>query len=108
MKRHTGPAINPDRLWQCIEAMAKIGALPHGGCRRLALSDEDRAARDLFSTWCEAAGCEMHVDSFGNQFAVRKGRVAGAPLVLFGSHLDTQPNGGRFDGIFGVLGGLEV
>jgi N-carbamoyl-L-amino-acid hydrolase len=108
MKRDAGPTINPERLWRSIEDMAKIGALSHGGSRRLSLSDEDRAARDLFASWCVAAGCEMHVDSFGNQFAVRKGRTSGAPVVLFGSHLDTQPNGGRFDGIYGVLGGLEV
>ncbi len=107
MKRnmHT---IDGRRLWQSIEEMARIGALPHGGSRRLALSEEDREARELFASWCRDAGCEMHVDQFGNQFGVRRGSAHDEPLVMFGSHLDTQPNGGRFDGIYGVLAGLEV
>lgn len=107
MKQKT-PQIDSQRLWESLEDMACIGALPSGGCRRLSLSDEDQAARDVFAEWCREAGCKMHVDGFGNQFAVRTGRVPNAPLVLFGSHLDTQPNGGRFDGIYGVLAGLEV
>ena len=102
------PQIDGQRLWRSLEDIAQIGALPQGGCRRLALSDEDRDARDLLASWCRDAGCELHVDAFGNQFAIRPGLIREAPLVLFGSHLDTQPNGGRFDGIYGVLAGLEV
>ena len=102
------PTIDGSRLWHSIEEMARVGALPHGGSRRLALSEEDGRARDLFASWCRDAGCETHVDQFGNQFGIRRGLAPGEPLVMFGSHLDTQPNGGRFDGIYGVLAGLEV
>ena len=102
------PRIDGQRLWRSLEDIAQIGALPLGGCRRLSLSDEDRDARDLFGRWCSEAGCDLHIDAYGNQFAVRPGLIPEAPLVLFGSHLDTQPNGGRFDGIYGVLAGLEV
>jgi beta-ureidopropionase / N-carbamoyl-L-amino-acid hydrolase len=102
------PRIDGQRLWRSIEEMARIGALPRGGSRRVALSDEDRDARNLFAQWCREAGCELHVDQYGNQFGIRRGSSPDTPLVLFGSHLDTQPNGGRFDGIYGVLAGLEV
>jgi len=102
------PMIDGERLWRSIEEIAQIGALPKGGSCRLALSDEDREARELFANWCRDAGCEVHVDTFGNQFAIRTGRIRQAPLVLFGSHLDTQPKGGRFDGIYGVMAGLEI
>ena len=88
--------------------MAQIGALPAGGCRRLALSDEDKEARDLFANWCEEAGCEVHIDDFGNMFARRSGTDNTLPPIAIGSHLDTQPHGGKFDGVFGVLAGLEV
>lgn len=100
--------VDGDRLWDSIMEMAKIGALPAGGCRRLALSDEDKEARDLFSKWCEVAGCEVHVDEFGNMFARRPGTDNTLPAIAIGSHLDTQPHGGKFDGVFGVLAGLEV
>lgn len=102
------PRVNGNRLWSTIMEMAKIGAIPNGGSRRLALTDEDRAGRDLFVAWCREAGCRVEVDRIGNIFAVREGRRRGAPCVLTGSHLDTQPHGGRFDGVYGVLAGLEA
>jgi N-carbamoyl-L-amino-acid hydrolase len=88
--------------------MAKIGAIEGDGCCRLSLTDEDKQARDLFDHWCKAAGCDVRVDQFGNMFAIRPGRLNHAPAVLVGSHLDTQPHGGRFDGVLGVLAGLEI
>ncbi|MCB1742112.1 MAG: Zn-dependent hydrolase [Gammaproteobacteria bacterium] len=100
--------INKDRLWQSHEDMARIGALPGGGCRRLALTDEDKAGRDLFVKWCREAGCEIRVDQVGNIFARRAGRNDALPPVMTGSHLDTQPHGGRYDGVYGVLAGLEI
>ncbi|WP_372394406.1 Zn-dependent hydrolase [Azospirillum sp. HJ39] len=100
--------IDGDRLWDSLAAMAKIGATPKGGSCRLALSDEDKDGRDLFVSWCEAAGCTVTVDRIGNIFARRAGRDPGLPPVVMGSHLDTQPTGGRFDGVFGVLAALEV
>ncbi len=100
--------INQDRLWRSHMAMAKIGATPGGGVGRLALTDLDKQARDLFVSWCREAGCEVRVDRLGNIFARRAGTDSGAAPVMTGSHLDTQPLGGRFDGIFGVLAGLEV
>jgi len=89
-------------------AMAQIGATPKGGCNRQALTDGDLEGRRLFAYWAEAAGCTVRVDAIGNLFAHRPGRRAGLPAVLMGSHLDTQPTGGKFDGVYGVLGGLEV
>ena len=100
--------INPDRLWQSLMELAKVGATGRGGVCRLALSDADKEARDLFAQWCREAGCSVDVDAVGNMFAQRAGRNAATPAVLTGSHLDTQPNGGRFDGAYGVLAGLEV
>jgi N-carbamoyl-L-amino-acid hydrolase len=88
--------------------MAKIGALPNGGSCRTALSAEDKAGRELFVRWCEEAGCEVAWDAIGNIFARRPGRRPELPAVATGSHLDTQPHGGKFDGIYGVLAGLEV
>ncbi len=88
--------------------MAQIGATNKGGCNRQALTDEDKAGRDLFVSWCEAAGCKVRVDQMGNVFAHRHGRDDDLPPVLTGSHLDTQPTGGKFDGVYGVLAGLEV
>jgi N-carbamoyl-L-amino-acid hydrolase len=88
--------------------MAEIGATPAGGCNRQALTDEDGAGRDLFVGWCRAAGCRVRIDEVGNLFARRSGAVDDGPPVLMGSHLDTQPTGGRFDGVYGVLAGLEV
>jgi beta-ureidopropionase / N-carbamoyl-L-amino-acid hydrolase len=100
--------INQDRLWQDLMDMAKIGATPKGGVARIALTDLDRQARDLFVGWCRAAGCALRVDRIGNVFARRAGLDADRPPVMTGSHLDTQPLGGKFDGIYGVLAGLEV
>ncbi len=100
--------IDGARLWDSLMEMAKIGATPKGGVCRLALTDLDRAGRQLFIDWCVAAGCTISVDRVGNMFARRPGRDLARPAVMTGSHLDTQPTGGRFDGIFGVLAGLEV
>lgn len=100
--------INPARLWETLMASAEIGKGREGGLARLALSDSDRDMRALFATWCAQAGLSLSVDAMGNMFARRKGRSDSLPPVVFGSHLDTQYNGGRFDGILGVLGALEV
>ncbi len=88
--------------------MAKIGATPKGGCNRQALTDLDKQGRDLFATWCRAAGCTIAIDRIGNMFARREGTDPKLPPVMFGSHLDTQPTGGKFDGVLGVLAALEV
>ena len=101
-------SIDGDRLWNSIMEVAKIGATEKGGSRRLALTDLDREARDLFVSWCEAAGCTISIDRMGNIFARRPGSDPDAAAVITGSHLDTQPTGGRFDGVYGVLAGLEV
>jgi len=100
--------VNAERLWGSIMETAKFGATPKGGVRRLTLTDEDRQVRDWFRAACEAAGCTVGVDEMGNMFAVRPGRDNTRPPVAMGSHLDTQPTGGKFDGIVGVLSGLEV
>jgi N-carbamoyl-L-amino-acid hydrolase len=97
-----------ERLWASLERMAQIGATPKGGVCRLALTELDRQSRDLFVEWAREAGCTIRVDRMGNIFARRAGRDADAAPVLTGSHADTQPTGGRYDGIYGVLGGLEV
>ena len=100
--------IDRDRLWQSLMDMATIGATPKGGSRRLALSDEDKKGRDTFVEWCRAAGCTVTIDSLGNIFARRPGTDDALAPVVAGSHLDTQPHGGKFDGVYGVLAGLEV
>ncbi|QZI72551.1 Zn-dependent hydrolase [Pseudomonas protegens] len=100
--------INGQRLWASLMAMAEIGATVRGGSCRLALSDEDRAGRELFAHWCTQAGMTLSVDPIGNLFARRPGSDPHAAPVMMGSHLDTQPEGGRFDGVYGVLAGLEV
>ena len=104
----TNIRIDSDRLWQSLMDLAKIGATEKGGVCRLALTDLDRQARDLFQQWCEAAGCSMTVDKMGNIFARRPGKDDSLPPVMTGSHLDTQPAGGKFDGNYGVMSGLEV
>ena len=96
------------RLWDSLMALAAIGATPRGGVCRLALSDLDRQARDLFVRWAREAGCSLRVDAIGNLFARRAGSDDALPAVATGSHIDTQPTGGRFDGNYGVLAGLEV
>ncbi|HEY0182516.1 MAG TPA: Zn-dependent hydrolase, partial [Rhodopila sp.] len=102
------PTINADRLWQSIMEMAEIGPTPEGGSCRLALTPEDAAARALLLRWCQPLGLRHEQDAIGNMFLRRAGADGSAPAVAFGSHLDTVPTGGRFDGIAGVLAGLEV
>ena len=100
--------IDGARLWDSLMEMAKIGPGLKGGNRRLTLTDVDRDGRRLFATWCAAAGLSMSVDQMGNMFARRPGQDDTLPPVMMGSHLDTQPTGGKFDGVLGVLGALEV
>jgi beta-ureidopropionase / N-carbamoyl-L-amino-acid hydrolase len=100
--------VNGSRLRESLETMAKIGATPNGGVERLALSDEDKKARDLLVSWMKAIGLEVTVDAIGNIFGKRCGAQNGLPMILSGSHVDSQPKGGRFDGILGVMGALEV
>ncbi|MGW8224210.1 MAG: allantoate amidohydrolase [Anaerolineales bacterium] len=100
--------INGDRLMQRLMEMAQIGGTPRGGVCRVALSDADRAGRDLFVGWCQAAGCSVKVDQVGNIFARRPGTRDDLLPVLTGSHLDSQPTGGKYDGAYGVLAALEV
>jgi beta-ureidopropionase / N-carbamoyl-L-amino-acid hydrolase len=104
----TNIRIDGNRLWGSLMELAKIGATEKGGVCRLALTDLDRQARDLFQTWCAQAGCTMSVDKMGNIFARRPGRDNSLPPVMTGSHIDTQPSGGKFDGNYGVMAGLEV
>ena len=104
----TNLAINGNRLWTSLMEMAEIGATEKGGNNRLTLTDLDKQGRDLFVHWCEEAGCSITVDSIGNIFARRPGRNETKPAIMMGSHLDTQPTGGRFDGVLGVLAGLEA
>ncbi len=101
-------AVNAERLWATIMETAKIGATPKGGIKRLTLTDLDKQVRDWFRAACEAAGCVVTIDDMGNMFARRAGRDNWLPPIAMGSHLDTQPTGGKFDGIIGVLSGLEV
>lgn len=100
--------IDEARLWGSLMEMAEIGGTPKGGVKRIALSAEDMAGRALFARWCEAVGCTLRADAAGNMFARRQGRDPSRPPVLMGSHLDSQPTGGKFDGALGVLAGLEV
>jgi len=104
----SGPSIDAQRLWSSLMELAKIGATPKGGVRRVTLTPADREGRERFALWCREAGLELRVDPIGNMFARRAGKDAGAAPVVMGSHLDTQPNGGRFDGAYGVMAGLEV
>jgi len=100
--------VNGKRLQESLETMAKIGATPGGGVQRLALSDEDKEARDLFVKWLNEIDCEVTIDEMGNIFGRRPGKNRDLPVVMSGSHIDSQPKGGRFDGILGVMGALEV
>jgi N-carbamoyl-L-amino-acid hydrolase len=100
--------IDGRRLWDSLMAMAEIGATPRGGVRRITLTEVDRAGRDRFKAWCQAAGLAVSVDRIGNMFARREGADPSALPVLMGSHLDSQPSGGKFDGALGVIAGLEV
>jgi N-carbamoyl-L-amino-acid hydrolase len=108
MSSTTPVKVNGQRLWQSLMDMAKIGATEKGGCCRLALTDLDKEARDTFVNWCKEAGCTIRIDQMGNVFARRAGEDDSLPPVMTGSHIDTQPTGGRFDGVYGVLSGLEV
>ncbi len=106
--KHQNLRINGERLWQRHMAMAEIGAIEGNGNCRLCMTPEDGEARDLFRSWCEDAGLRVKVDLAGNMFGIRPGTDLSAPMILTGSHLDTQPHGGRFDGVSGVLTALEV
>ena len=102
------PAVDPERLWDAHMRMAAIGPTTEGGSCRLALSPEDAQARALLLAWCKPLGLRLEQDAIGNMFLRREGSDPAARAVAFGSHLDTVPTGGRFDGVFGVLAGLEV
>jgi beta-ureidopropionase / N-carbamoyl-L-amino-acid hydrolase len=104
----TSIRIDGARLWRSLMDLAQIGATPKGGVRRLALTDLDRQGRDLVVRWLREAGARVEIDGAGNIFATRRGRDHAASVVLTGSHVDTQPSGGKFDGNYGVLAGLEV
>jgi N-carbamoyl-L-amino-acid hydrolase len=101
-------SVYSDRLWSSLMELARIGATPKGGVCRLTLTELDRQARDLFVRWARELDCEVRIDRIGNIFARRAGTDSARRAVATGSHLDTQPTGGRFDGCFGVLAGLEV
>ena len=100
--------INGERLWDSIMEMAKIGPGIAGGNNRQTLTDDDAKGRRLFQRWCDEAGCTMGIDKMGSMFARREGTDPDALPVYVGSHLDTQPTGGKYDGVLGVLGGLEI
>ena len=100
--------VNGDRLWESIMEMAKIGPGVAGGNNRQTLTDDDAKGRELFKSWCEQEGLSMGLDTMGNMFARREGTDPNALPVMVGSHLDTQPTGGKYDGVLGVLGGLEI
>ncbi|THF66618.1 Zn-dependent hydrolase [Pseudothauera nasutitermitis] len=104
----TALAVDGARLWQSLMDLARIGATDKGGVARLALTDLDGQARDLFAQWCRAEGCTIRVDGIGNIFARRPGARDDLPAIATGSHIDTQPTGGKFDGNYGVMAGLEV
>ena len=108
MTSETNLRIDGARLWDSLMEMARIGATPKGGVKRLTLTDLDRQSRDLFVSWCRKAGCDIVVDRMGSIFARRAGTEPGLPPVMVGSHLDTQPTGGKFDGALGVLAALEI
>ncbi len=100
--------INPQRLWDSLMETAKFGGTAKGGIKRLTLTDEDKQVRDWFKAACEALGCTVTVDEIGNMFATRPGKRSDLLPIAMGSHLDTQPTGGKFDGVLGVLGALEA
>lgn len=108
MTSHSGLRVNGPRLWDALMTHARIGATPEGGINREALTEADRQGRDLFAHWCGAEGMEITIDELGNMFATLQGSEAELLPLAFGSHLDTQPTGGKFDGVLGVLSGLEV
>ncbi|MBV8697445.1 MAG: Zn-dependent hydrolase, partial [Bradyrhizobium sp.] len=100
--------IDSARLWGSIHETAQFGATPKGGVRRLTLSAEDKQVRDWFRRACEDAGLEVHVDALGSMFGLRRGKDMSKLPGGLGSHLDTQPTGGKYDGVLGTLAALEV
>jgi N-carbamoyl-L-amino-acid hydrolase len=104
----TNQRIDGVRLWETLMTIAEIGGTAKGGVKRITLTETDRRGRAQFAEWCEAIGLSVRFDSMGNMFARREGRDPSRPPVLFGSHLDSQPTGGKFDGALGVIAGLEV
>ncbi|KPK05747.1 MAG: allantoate amidohydrolase [Betaproteobacteria bacterium SG8_39] len=102
------PRVNRERLWRSLMDLARIGATPKGGVRRLTLTETDREGRDLFARWAREAGMSVSVDAIGNMYARRAGTDPRAAPVAMGSHLDSQPSGGKFDGAYGVMAGLEA
>ncbi|MBT9514433.1 MAG: Zn-dependent hydrolase, partial [Acidovorax sp.] len=100
--------INGDRLWASLMELAQIGATPKGGVCRLTLTDLDKQGRDLVTRWAREAGMSVTIDKIGNGFMRRPGRNNNLPPIMTGSHIDTQPTGGKFDGNYGVLAGIEV
>ncbi|QLA83009.1 Zn-dependent hydrolase [Acidovorax sp. JMULE5] len=100
--------INGDRLWSSLMELAQIGATPKGGVCRLTLTDLDKQGRDLVTRWAREAGMTVTIDKIGNGFMRRPGRNNNLPPIMTGSHIDTQPTGGKFDGNYGVLAGIEV
>ena len=108
MTSKTNLTINPQRLWDALMETANFGGTPKGGIKRLTVSDEDKLVRDWFKAQCEKLGCTVQVDEVGNMFATRPGKRKDVLPIAMGSHLDTQPTGGKFDGVLGVLGALEA
>ena len=108
MTSKTNLTINPQRLWDALMETAQIGATPKGGIKRLTVSDEDKRVRDWFKAECEKLDCKVEIDEVGNMFATRPGKRKDMAPIAMGSHLDTQPTGGKFDGVLGVLGALEA
>jgi len=100
--------INGDRLWKRLKEMAQIGGTSEGGVCRVTLTEEDKQGRDLFIEWCKDADCTIEIDQMGNIFAKRAGKNNALAPVMVGSHLDSQPTGGKYDGVLGVLAGLEI
>ncbi|MBG1233167.1 M20 family metallo-hydrolase [Aestuariivirga litoralis] len=108
MSAKSNLVINPQRLWDSLMETAAFGGTPKGGIKRLTVSDEDKRVRDWFKAECEKLGCTVEVDEVGNMFATRPGKRGDMAPIAMGSHLDTQPTGGKFDGVLGVLGALEA
>src|SRR5690242_3982266 len=107
LAKRAASAVNGERQWTRLMEMARIGAIPGEGVNRACLTDLDRQARRMLIGWAEAVGASVSVDAAANLWLRREGSDAAAAPVLTGSHMDTQPNGGRFDGIYGVIAGLE-
>ena len=108
MTSKTNLTINPQRLWDSLMDTAKFGGTPKGGIKRLTVSDEDKLVRDWFKAQCENLGCKVEVDEVGNMFATRPGKRKDVLPIAMGSHLDTQPTGGKFDGVLGALEALRT